>query len=114
MSSGGSSVDACKQCSSVLSPFMSMSEMQPPVPGPTLQLMDTGASQQSLSQPSFSQSQAFSVQQPSKPPVKGLPPGQAETMTDDRRMAVSEIAKVSLQFTSPRVSFPQSLVSPRV
>lgn len=101
--SGRSSVEACKECSSVLSTFMAMSEMQTPLPTP--QLMDTGASQPSFSQPSFSQSQDSSIQQPShavaKPPAKVLPPlqpGPTEmpaAARNSKRMTVSEIAKVS-------------------
>lgn len=78
---------------------MSMSEMQTPAPTP--QPMDTGASRSSFSQPSFSQSQALSLQQSTKPPAKIVPAAQpepTENSTDvgiSKKMAVSEIAKVS-------------------
>lgn len=92
MTSGRSSVEACKECSSVLSTFMTMSEMQTSLP--SSQPMDT-----SFSQTSFSQSQDFSLQQSRtvvRPPGKVLQPGPTETPIDaGKRMAVSEIAKVS-------------------
>ena len=100
----GSSIAACKHCSSVLSSFMSMSEMQ--TPALPLQPMDTGASQSSFSQPS-SKSQDFAPRKSdvaTKLPARVVPaavkPGPPETSADMRskRIAVSEIAKVSQEF----------------
>ena len=93
---GGSSTDACQQCSAVFSSFMSMSEMQ-----------TDASTQQALeaSQTSFSQltqpcdsDVAGNASRPSA--VTGLlsaRPEMSNSLQTTKRMAVSEIAKVFLE-----------------
>lgn len=99
LKSGGSSIDACQQCSAVLSSFMSMSEMQ--TDASTQQVMEADASQSSfseLTQPSVRDSDvAGNVSRP--PAVTGLlsaRPKASNSLWSSKKMAVSEIAKVFL------------------
>lgn len=97
MKSGGSSIDACQQCSAVFSSFMSMSEMQ--TDASTQQVLEASQSSFSqLTQPSVRDSDVAG--NASRPPtVTGLLSARPETsnsLQSSKRMAVSEIAKVRL------------------